>query len=150
MSEPLNIAGYSAPRAGSNARGKIETIVYFVGPDRHIILAILTTQPTPLGYERCEATTLAESDALSQAFAAQQMRKFRFMDRVEMARREKFFKGCISRARETIAKAGTSQKERDFLRNKQIPDWEASMNETKIYREFFFHAEAYEAGHGDD
>jgi len=31
-----------------------------------------------------------------------------------------------------------------------IPQWEASIKETRIMREFYFHQEAFEAGHGDD
>lgn len=150
MTDTATITGYAPTKAGANAHGRIETIVYFVAEDGYIILAFKTDQPTPLGFMRCEATTLTEASSLSRRFSEQQLRKFAKMDKHEMVNRENFFGGCIRRARTTISKSATTQKEKDFLRNKMIPQWEASIKETRIMREFYFHQEAFEAGHGDE
>ena len=151
MSEIVAVDGYSAPKAGMSAHGKIETIVYFEAPDHHLIIAFHTGQPTPIGYMRCEATTLREADTLSQRYAEQQMRRFKAMDESEMARRETFFQGCIDRAKATCKSNLCTQKEREFLQTKLIPNWDRMKQETKIYREFCFRQEKFEATNsGDD
>lgn len=150
MSDTAIVTGYAPTKAGANAHGLIEPIIYFVYADGHITLALKNDQPTPAGAMRQEARTLSEANDLSNRFRLQQLQKFAKMDKHEMVNRENFFGGAIRRARATIAKSGTTQKEKDFLRNKLIPQWEASIKESRIMREFYFHAEAYEAGHGDD
>jgi hypothetical protein len=141
---------WTPQRAGMNAAGRIETQVYFVNKAGHIVIAVHTGQPTPRGYSREEAHTLSESKALSERFAKQQMDRFALMDAEELIRRERFFQRLIDNARRTINSAATLQSERDFLRSKVIPKWEDEKNAGKLYREFHFHQEAFEAGHGDE
>lgn len=143
MSELYLPASY---RNGRHAAGRVEAVVYFKNKRGHLIIAHHTGQPTPKGYDRCEANTLTEVVALSKAFAKQQEERFGRMDRAEFERRERQIEVWRQNAFHQLRNPSVSQKEKDFIRNKWLPRLEAMKTENQVYRENYFHQEAYEAG----
>jgi len=114
MTDTATITGYTPTKAGANAHGRIETLCIL--SQRTALSSSRSDRPTDARSGSCDAKPAPwrEASSLSRRFSEQQLRKFSKMDKHEMVNRENFFGRLYPRARTTISKSATTQKEKGF------------------------------------
>lgn len=145
MSELWVPPQYRKTRAGENASGIVEKVVYFENRAGHIVLAVVHTAPTPAGYVRREVNTPIDIAKLSQRYAAQKQSEYDSQDAVVHLREERRIGAIIDRLRRRKQSSECRQFEKDFI-SRAIPMLESRIDKHRSKREMHFHQEAYEAG----
>ena len=136
---------YRRKKAGENAAGVVDKVVYFENKAGHIILAVVHTAPTPTGYVRREVNTPFDIAKLSQRYAKQKQDEFDSQDARVHLREERRIGAIIERLRRRRQQSDCKQFERDFIA-RAIPMLEPRIDKHRSKREMCFHQEAYEAG----
>lgn len=97
------------------AMGTLTPIIYFVNRDGNISLPPVSDCPTPRGYERREAGTLAEVDALQSRLQDQERRQLEEEHMLDEARWGAVRQRVSDNLRQRMVSADTSPYERDFI-----------------------------------
>jgi hypothetical protein len=147
MSELWLPPEYRKPKAGENAAGIVEKVVYFENQKGHIIVAVVFNHPTPPGYVRKEVNTPHGISQLSKRIAEQNESRMALQDAKLQQDQERFTKLKVERLRQRAMESDCTQFEKDFIRN-AIPYMEEQIRKQKRKVESFFHQEAFEAGGG--
>jgi hypothetical protein len=102
--------------------GCVTPIVYFVNhrdpahPEGFVMLAPYTSHPTPEGYTREEAGTLAEVDKLQSRLQEQEIREARVDYEMDESRMSALRERVYDRLVATLKSSATSEYEREFIR----------------------------------
>ena len=137
---------YRKPKAGQNAAGVVEKVVYFENGAGHILIPMIHDSPMRQGYVRKEAKTVKEISDLSRRFERQKQMEFDSKDVLLHMSEEKRIEGIIDRLRNRMLSSSCGPYERDFIKA-AIPKLRAQVDKHKRGTEMCFHQEAYEAGH---